>query len=189
MSVCDVSAAIATAAGESLGEDAELIAITVKMIQNILIDVTAFGVATYWTTVVEPGTSGIKPNLSEIYVRFLKFILGFVAASLLFTIVNRYTAHKSIIVERMVKETSDVFRGWFFCFTFMCIGLETNFRAYSQYLRGGKPLMYGQLFNLLLTLLMAWLMFEVVFSKQIRAVLDCDQGYGLMDRVIHDRFN
>jgi hypothetical protein len=44
--------------------------------------------------------------------------------------------------------------------------LETNFRELARHLKGGKPLLLyvvGQSFNLCLTLLMAWLMFEKVF--------------------------
>ncbi len=48
----DSTGAVA-AAGASLGEVAEQTAATVKMIQNILIGVTAFGVAMYWVMFVE----------------------------------------------------------------------------------------------------------------------------------------
>jgi len=44
----DSTGAVA-AAGAVLGEDAETIASTVKMIQNVLIGVIAFAVAAYWT--------------------------------------------------------------------------------------------------------------------------------------------
>jgi len=46
--------------------------------------------------------------------------------------------------------------------------LETNFRELAQYFKGGKPLILyvvGQSFNLVLTLFMAWLMFEKVFPQ------------------------
>jgi uncharacterized membrane protein YadS len=45
------------AAGETLGIIGSETAITVKMIQNILIGFTAFGVAIYWTRWVEPATN------------------------------------------------------------------------------------------------------------------------------------
>ena len=51
---------------------------------------------------------------------------------------------------------------------FVSIGLETNFRALANYFKGGKTLVLyvaGQSFNLCLTLLMAWLMFEKVFPE------------------------
>ena len=75
------------------------------------------------------------------------------------------------LVTSMIKGTTDVFRGWFFCLAFVSIGLETNFRELAAQMSGGKPvLLYvvGQSLNLLLTLAMAWLMFEVVFAGAVR---------------------
>jgi uncharacterized membrane protein YadS len=73
----------------------------------------------------------------------------------------------------MVKESSKVFRGWFFCLAFISIGLETNFRELAKFLKGGKPLILyvcGQSLNLILTLLMAWLMFEVFYKDVVTEV-------------------
>jgi Predicted membrane protein len=75
----DATGAVA-AAGAFVGEKAMYVAATIKMIQNILIGVTAFGVAVYWTTKVEPaeaGMSGRKIGLGEIWNRFPKFVIGF----------------------------------------------------------------------------------------------------------------
>ena len=61
-------------------------------------------------------------------------------------------------------------RGWLFCLAFVSIGLTTDFRAFKSMLRGGKPLVLylsGQALNLLLTLLMAYLMFRVVFADMM----------------------
>ncbi len=72
----------------------------------------------------------------------------------------------------MIKGTTDVFRSWFFCLAFVCIGLETNFRDLAEHMHGGKPLVLyvvGQSLNLVLTLAMAWLMFEVVFRDFIQS--------------------
>ncbi|EMI16553.1 protein family, partial [Rhodopirellula maiorica SM1] len=49
-----------TAAGKALGEDAEKIAVTVKMIQNILIGVASLGISIYWVARVQPQSEG-KP--------------------------------------------------------------------------------------------------------------------------------
>jgi uncharacterized membrane protein YadS len=59
-------------------------------------------------------------------------------------------------------------RSWCFCLAFVSIGLETDLRTLSRFLRGGKPLVLyvcGQALNLLLSLLMSLLMFEVVFPE------------------------
>ena len=75
------------AAGAILGEQAEQIAAVVKMIQNTLIGVVAFLIAVYWVTRVEAREDRSTPNAMEVWYRFPKFILGFFAASVLFSFV------------------------------------------------------------------------------------------------------
>ncbi|MCA8982298.1 MAG: putative sulfate exporter family transporter [Planctomycetaceae bacterium] len=172
----DSTGAVA-AAGGILGDVALEVAATVKMIQNILIGVTAFGVAVYWVTFVEAGSRAPdvpRPGVSEIWRRFPKFVLGFVGASLVFSWVYLQWDHGPLIVNAVVKDTTGLFRGWFFCLAFVSIGLDTNFRELARYLRGGKPLLLyvcGQSLNLVLTLCMAWLMFEVVFKEMTSRLL------------------
>ena len=168
----DSTGAVA-AAGGVLGERALKAATTVKMIQNILIGVTAFGVSVYWVLVVERGESGRRPDAMEIWRRFPKFVLGFVAASIVFSAFYASATGGPEIWTAM-KGSSGSVRGWCFALAFVSIGLETDFRKYRQYFEGGKPLvlyLVGQSLNLCLTLLMAWLMFEVVFRDQIDKLL------------------
>ncbi len=160
----DSTGAVA-AAGATLGETAEQVATTIKMIQNILIGVTAFCVAIYWSTFVEAGDSR-RVSIAEIWIRFPKFVLGFLAASIIFTIVHSLVPGGEELVDSMIDSSTKTLRGWLFCLAFVCIGLETNFRELLPQLKGGKPLVLyvvGQSFNLCLTLLMAWLMFGVLF--------------------------
>ncbi len=162
----DATGAVA-AAGAFLGEEAESVAITVKMIQNILIGVIAFAVATYWVTRVEANEEGPRPDAREIWRRFPKFILGFLGASIVFSLIVQNVVGGQALVTSMIKGTSDVYRGWFFCLAFVSIGLDTDFRELARQMQGGKPIILyvvGQSLNLLLTLGMAWLMFEVVFK-------------------------
>ena len=170
----DATGAVA-AAGALLGDEAEQVAVTIKMIQNILIGVTAFGVAVYWVSFVEPKESNIKPDAWEIWYRFPKFVLGFISASALFSLLYVYMTGGETVVPTMVKESSSVFRGWFFCLAFISIGLETNFRELAKFLKGGKPLILyvcGQSLNLLLTLLMAWLMFSVFYKDVVNEMFN-----------------
>ncbi|MHC4879178.1 MAG: YeiH family protein [Planctomycetota bacterium] len=161
-------------AGAMLGPQAADVAVTIKMIQNILIGVTAFGVATYWVTFVETKDSGIRPDAWEIWYRFPKFVLGFVAASAVFSTLYTTLPGGDEIVNAMVKQSTKPLRGWFFCLAFVSIGLETNFRDLAKFLKGGKPLILyvsGQSLNLILTLAMAWLMFEVVFREAVQELV------------------
>ncbi|MBA4104172.1 MAG: putative sulfate exporter family transporter [Pirellula sp.] len=160
----DSTGAVA-AAGDALGETGLMVATTVKMIQNILIGAVAFGVAMYWVTCVEKSPDGSRPSLMEIWRRFPKFVLGFIAASILFSLLSTSGAQGEAVASAATA-TSKTLRGWCFCLAFVSIGLETNFRELKQYLAGGKPLVLyvcGQTLNLALTLAMAWLMFTKVF--------------------------
>jgi uncharacterized integral membrane protein (TIGR00698 family) len=161
------------AAGAAVGRDAEVVAFTVKMIQNILIGVVAFAVAIYWVSWVEPSDTGVRPSPIEIWRRFPKFVLGFLGGSVLFTLVSTQAAGGEALAQGVIKSVSDPLRTWLFCLAFVSIGLETDFRSLGKYFRGGKPLVLyacGQSFNLAFTLLMAWLMFEKVFPRAAEAL-------------------
>jgi uncharacterized integral membrane protein (TIGR00698 family) len=148
------------AAGAFLGPTAEKIAAVVKMIQNVLIGVVAFLVALYWVAKVDRDPDQPRPSPMEIWYRFPKFILGFAAASLIFSfLLMPSMGHESV---SSVLGLSKILRGWFFCLAFVSIGLESNFRELASHLVGGKPIylyIVGQSFNLILTLLMAWIAF------------------------------
>jgi uncharacterized integral membrane protein (TIGR00698 family) len=168
----DATGAVA-AAGTMLGPDAQQTAVTVKMIQNILIGVVAFGVAVYWVTCIERSQGGANTGVGEIWRRFPKFILGFVAASIAFTVLQGVHPQGKQVVDAVVNGGTKTLREWFFCLAFVSIGLETNFRELAQYLKSGKALVLyvtGQCFNLMLTLAMAWLMFEKVFPGAAEAL-------------------
>ena len=155
------------AAGAFLGDTAMNVAATIKMIQNILIGVMAFGVAIYWSAKVEK-TEGQSVTAAEIWKRFPKFILGFIGASINFSIVQQMLSPEESVsmIEKGVFLFSKSMRSWLFCLAFVSIGLSTNFKELKSHFSGGKPLILyvsGQLLNILLTLLMAWIMFYVVF--------------------------
>jgi uncharacterized membrane protein YadS len=150
------------AAGKMVGPAAEEAAVTIKMIQNVLIGVVAFGVALYWVRFVEATPPGSPASAWEIWYRFPKFVLGFLFASMVFSIISSGLPGGDKFVEAVVKNGSEIFRDWFFAIAFVSIGLESNFRELGKFLRGGKPVVLylcGQSLNLALTLLMAWLMF------------------------------
>lgn len=169
----DSTGAVA-AAGAVLGDRALEVATTVKLIQNVLIGVTAFCVAVYWVTRVERDPNSPRPSLAEIWYRFPKFVIGFVLASIVFSILHGSLEQGPQLVDGMIKGSTKTLRGWFFCLAFVSIGLETNFRQLAPYFRSGKPLVLylcGQTLNLCLTLFMAWLMFRVVFRDVVDQVL------------------
>jgi len=157
------------AAGAFLGDSAMNVAATIKMIQNILIGVIAFAVAVYWTTKVDRA-QGKKVPASEIWTRFPKFILGFIGASIFFSLLQATLSPElsEALIEKQLFGFTKGIRGWLFCLAFVSIGLSTNFKELRSQFSGGKPLILyvcGQLLNLGLTLLMAWLMFYKVFPE------------------------
>ena len=169
----DATGAVA-AAGAFLGNKALYVAATIKMIQNVLIGVTAFGVAVYWTTKVEPAESGIagrKVGIGEIWNRFPKFVIGFLAASIIASLISGGLGNdlsNAMVGEGLVKGIASPMRAWCFALAFTSIGLSTNFRELAPYFKGGKPLILyvcGQSFNILLTVAMAYLMFYKVFPE------------------------
>ena len=162
------------AAGALLGDEALTVATTVKMIQNVLIGVVAFAVAVYWVRYQTPAEDNLQPNLGEIWNRFPKFVIGFLLASLAFSLVYSFHPAGKELVGAMISGSTKTLRGWFFCLAFVSIGLETNFKQLSQQFQGGKPLVLyavGQTLNLCLTLFMAWLMFEKVFPEAANVLM------------------
>ncbi len=165
----DSTGAVA-AAGAFLGDKAMYVAATIKMIQNVLIGVTAFGVAIYWVTKVDR-VQGQPINIMEIWHRFPKFVLGFLAASIVYSYVSGQLGSdmsQGLVTAGAIKSMTSPLRGWCFTLSFAAIGLATNFRELAHYFKGGKPVILyvcGQSLNLALTLLMAYIMFYVVFPE------------------------
>jgi len=160
----DATGAVAVAGG-LLGETALEVAATVKMIQNILIGVIAFGVAVYWTTRSD-SEEGESPKIGagEIWKRFPKFVLGFIAASIIASLIYASSSEGEMLVSATTAVTKGL-RGWLFCLAFICIGIDLNFRQLSSQFHGGKPLILyicGQTLNVILTLAMAYLAFKVI---------------------------
>ena len=165
----DATGAVA-AAGAFIGPKALQVAATVKMIQNVLIGVTAFCVALYWCTKVDAQACGHRVGAIEIWHRFPKFVIGFLAVSIIFSLISSGLGADfgKMLVDNGTNKVSVPLRGWFFGLAFVAIGLTTNFRELGKYFKGGKPIILyicGQSLNLCLTLLMAWIMFYKVFPE------------------------
>jgi uncharacterized membrane protein YadS len=168
-STIDSTGAVA-AAGAFLGQKALYVAATIKMIQNILIGVVAFGVAVYWCAKVDciPGQT---VSWWEIWYRFPKFVIGFIIASIVFSIIDQSVGNdmSTVMIDHgVLRGFTRIAREWFFALAFTCIGLETDFREFGQYFKGGKPItlyVFGQTFQLLFTLLIGYIMFYLIFPE------------------------
>ena len=82
----DTTAAVA-ASGAIAGEDALQIATIVKTTQNALIGVVAIALTAYFALKVERKSADeARPTLGQFWERFPKFVLGFIAASIIGTL-------------------------------------------------------------------------------------------------------
>lgn len=107
--------------------------------RDVWIGIWAFVLAIISTTRWEPAESGRKPEASEIWWRFPKFVIGFVIASLFITWVARdYSlAEFGKVVAPALVEPIKNLRTWAFIFCFLSIGLTTRFRELAH--AGAKP--------------------------------------------------
>jgi uncharacterized integral membrane protein (TIGR00698 family) len=144
------------AAGSLISEAAMNVGVIVKMAQNVLIGVAAFILAVVWTfKKAEEVPGGEKPGLLEIWHRFPKFVLGFMAASVLFS----FFLSKEAI--DMSKGSLDSIRTFWFALAFVSIGLETKFSELAT-LGGGRPaiaFLIAQGINVIWTLILAYIFF------------------------------
>jgi uncharacterized membrane protein YadS len=168
-STIDSTGAVA-AAGAFYGQKALYVAATIKMIQNVLIGVVAFCVAVYWCARVDC-VPGQRVSWWEIWYRFPKFVIGFMAASVIFSLIDGSVTgdySTAMVDQGVLRGWSRLLREWFFALAFTSIGLETNFREFGQYFKGGKPItlyVFGQTFQLCFTLLIAYIMFFIIFPE------------------------
>ncbi|MEZ0183285.1 YeiH family protein [Flavobacterium oncorhynchi] len=153
----DTSGAV-VASGSLVGETALKISTIVKFSQNVLLGIAAFAISVYWTYSHNSSAEAVesKPTLKVIWERFPKFVIGFVAASLLFSFL--LTAE----TRDEVKDSLKNLQGIWFALAFTSIGLETNFKDLLSN-NSRKPLyafLVAQLFNVIITLLIAFLLFS-----------------------------
>jgi uncharacterized membrane protein YadS len=150
------------AAGALYDETAMTAAAIVKLAQNVLIGVAAFGLAIYWTLKVESEPDE-KPSLLDIWYRFPKFIVGFLTASLVFSFILMPAIGEPAV--RSILSLTKGFRGWFFCLSFVCIGLETRFSDLMKVggTKAASVYIIAQLLNVVLVYFLAWLLFGGIF--------------------------
>jgi len=151
----DTTASV-TAASELVGPAATKAGVIVKFSQNVLIGVAAFLIAAWWV-LKKTKTTGDqeKPSLKLIWERFPKFVLGFIAASLVFSFLIPTDTGKQI------SGILNSLRTIWFALAFVSIGLEARFLDLFKVQEGRPALAFigAQVFNIIWTLLWAYLLF------------------------------
>ncbi|NUT49188.1 MAG: putative sulfate exporter family transporter, partial [Saccharothrix sp.] len=129
----DTTAAV-TAAGALAGEESLQIATIVKVTQNALLGVVAVALTAYFALKVERrATTGASAG-AQLWQRFPKFVLGFLATSIVATVyLNTVDAATGKAAIGVVNDL----RTWFLILAFVSIGLE--FRARDLRAAGWRP--------------------------------------------------
>jgi uncharacterized membrane protein YadS len=158
----DTTAAV-SAAGALAGEQALQLATIVKTTQNALLGVVAVALTAYFAVRVErtttaPSTTLARPAAAQLWERFPKFVLGFLAASVIGTL---YVAAVGSAAAKPVIATVNDLRTLFLILAFVSIGLE--FRVAPLRAAGWRPVGVfagATVVNLLVGLLLATLLFR-----------------------------
>jgi uncharacterized membrane protein YadS len=159
----DTTAAV-SAAGALAGEQALQLATIVKTTQNALLGVVAVALTAYFAVHVErsatagPSTRSARPSAAQLWERFPKFVLGFLAASVIGTL---YVAAVGAAAAKPVIATVNDLRTLFLILAFVSIGLE--FRVAPLREAGWRPVGVfagATVVNLLVGLLLATLLFR-----------------------------
>ena len=150
----DTTAAV-VGAGTVYGAQAQAVASVVKLAQNVLIGFVAFALAFYFIAVVNRG-EGDKPSPKLIWQRFPKFVIGFVLVAIL--------ASLKVFTPELVREMNTAMQ-WAFTLAFVCIGLDFSVAEVRK--AGWRPAAVyigATVFNTVLALLVAYLIFGVLFK-------------------------
>ena len=153
----DTSGAV-VASGTILGEEALKFSTIVKFSQNVLIGFAAVAISIFWAfkdkTINKSGTKQ-KIDFGIIWERFPKFVLGFIAASLIYSFLVQPTDVAA------TKDYLKTVQTAFFAFAFVGIGLETDFSLLVK-TGNGRPawaFLSAQVFNIIFTLILAYFLF------------------------------
>ena len=127
--------------GISGNGDAAVAAFTLMKVigRDVWIGVWAFILSVIATTRWDRTGIQHRTNAGEIWRRFPKFVLGFLAASVILTLVSRgyaYADYKKNVVPELVAPLQAL-RTWAFTFGFLSIGLTTRLREFVAV--GARP--------------------------------------------------
>src|SRR5215510_140029 len=105
---------------------------TVKVFIDIFIGVWSFILAYIWTRHIEPRRAGDELSFGEIWQRFPKFVLGFLATFLLVLGISLASGGALLKTVDAAMAQANIFRQLFFLFTFFSIGLMSDVRQLWQ---------------------------------------------------------
>jgi uncharacterized integral membrane protein (TIGR00698 family) len=131
--------------------------------RDVWIGVWAFVLSLIATTRWERTGVHSKSSAAEIWNRFPKFVLGFLVASAVVTLVTRgfdYAAYKKEVLPGLVAPLQ-AFRTWAFTFAFLSIGLTTRIREFAAI--GARPF-YAFTIGVVVNVILGFVLSTQVFS-------------------------
>jgi uncharacterized membrane protein YadS len=138
---------------------------TVKVFIDIFIGIWAFVLGYIWTNHINPTRDADKARVAEIWQRFPKFIIGFVATFLVGLYLALGTSPEVAAKLPAQIAEANTFRVIFFILTFFSIGLLSNFKMLWQEGIGKLAAVYLlSLFGFVIWvgLIISWLFFSGV---------------------------
>jgi uncharacterized integral membrane protein (TIGR00698 family) len=138
--------------------------------RDIWIGIWAFIFALIATTRWEAEETGARPSAAEIWWRFPKFVIGFLIASALVTLIAAgysFDEYKKAVEPNLVAPLKDL-RSWAFIFCFLSIGLTTRFREFAAV--GARPFL-GFSAGVAVNVVLGFLLSAVVFASYWTSLL------------------
>jgi uncharacterized membrane protein YadS len=132
--------------------------------RDVWIGVWAFVLSIVATTRWQSTGIQSKPNPAEIWRRFPKFVLGFLIASAIVTVIASgysYADYKKVVTPSLVAPLQAL-RVWAFTFTFLAIGLSTRVR---EFFSGGAKPFYAFSAGVAVNVVLGYLLSTQVFAS------------------------
>src|ERR1700742_2005723 len=138
--------------------------------RDIWVGIWAFVLALISVPVWERSETNSKVQVGQIWWRFPKFIIGFLVASVLTTLLvhgHTLAEYNKLVKPSLIAPITSL-RTWAFTFSFLCIGLTTRFRELAN--AGAKPLVaftIGVIVNVILGYILSVIVFGHYWSSII----------------------
>ncbi len=136
--------------------------------RDMWIGIWAFVLALIAVTVWERSETNSKVQVGQIWWRFPKFVIGFLVASLLTTLIvrgNTLVDYNKLVKPSLIAPITSL-RTWVFTFSFFSIGLTTRFRELAN--SGVRPFVAftaGVIVNLILGYILSVIVFGNYWSS------------------------
>jgi uncharacterized integral membrane protein (TIGR00698 family) len=132
--------------------------------RDIWIGIWAFVLSIISITVWEKSETGRKADVSQIWWRFPKFVIGFLLASLLvtFAVKNYAFADYNKLVKPTLVAPLIALRTWAFTFCFLSIGLTTRLKEFAP--AGSRPF-WAFAVGVIVNLVLGFILSSYVFGQ------------------------